>query len=422
MEDASDNDDLLALCEILLLTLQIEEEESGKDKKRKGPKKKRNASTFDQRLSWSVFCQKHVLRGSFKRRLRMTKESFDKLLSFIYEDLLVKEVMAEMRGGSIIPEICLYCTLRWLAGGSYLDVTDVAGISQPSFYRVVWKTIYAIVKAPELSIKWPKTGQEIRDAISGFTSISDNGVISNCAGVGDGFLLRIRVPNKKEVGNVRSFFSGHYQCYGINIQAVCDHNSRFIYISMAAPGVSKDRDAAKQCGLTELVEGLPRGVCCIVDAAYEPTEHMVPVYQGVDKRRPTYDNFNFYASQCRIRIEMAFGLMVNKFGILQRPLGVKMKNIKWLVQAVARIHNFVIDERLAMREEERLSESIAEGRGYLPSIPHDENGDPISLEAMFSHEDVLTYEGHSELREAMAARVAKMRMIRPAKNKIVTPD
>ena len=69
-----------------------------------------------------------------------------------------------------------------------------------------------------------------------------------------------------------------------------------------------------------------------------------------------------------------------------------------------------------------MSESIAEGRGYLPSIPHDEHGDPISLEAMFSHEDVLTYEGHSELREAMAARVAKMRMIRPAKNKIVTPD
>jgi hypothetical protein len=64
MEDASDNDDLLALCEILLLTLQIEEEESGNDKKRKGPKKKRNPSTFDQRLSWSVFCQKHVLGGA----------------------------------------------------------------------------------------------------------------------------------------------------------------------------------------------------------------------------------------------------------------------------------------------------------------------------------------------------------------------
>ena len=285
MEDAIDNDDLLALCKILLLTLQIKKEESGKDKKRKGPKKKRNASTFDQRMSWSVFCQKHVLPGSFKRRLRMTKESFDELLSFIYEDLLVKEVMAEMRGGSIIPEICLNCMLRWLAGESYLDVTDVAGISQPSFCRVVWKTIYAIVKAPELSIKWPKTGQEIRDAISGFTSISDNGVISNCAGVGDGFLLRIRVPNKKEVGNVRSFFSGHNQCYGINIQAVCAHTTLLVLFTFSdgsSTAVSKDRDAATQCGLTELVEGLPRGVCCIVDAASKnQAEHMVPVYQGV---------------------------------------------------------------------------------------------------------------------------------------------
>ena len=190
--------------------LILEEETASSDKRKKSAKKKqpkkRNPSSFDQRLSWSSFCNKHVPRGTFKRRLRMTKESFDKLLSYVYEDLLVKEQMANMRGGSIIPEICLYCALRWLAGGSYLDVTDVAGISQPSFYRVVWKTIFAIVKTPDLSIKWPKSGAEIQSAISGFTSISKNGVISNCAGVGDGFLLRIKVPNKKEVGNVRSFF------------------------------------------------------------------------------------------------------------------------------------------------------------------------------------------------------------------------
>jgi hypothetical protein len=33
-------------------------------------------------------------------------------------------------------------------------------------------------------------------------------------------------PPKKEAGNVRSYYLGHYQC-GINVQAVCDHQSCF---------------------------------------------------------------------------------------------------------------------------------------------------------------------------------------------------
>jgi hypothetical protein len=50
----------------------------------------------------------------------------------------------------------------------------------------------------------------------------------------------------------------------------------------------------------DLIEDLPVGYCIIGDAAYQPTEHMVPVYQGVDKLTKKYDDFNFFASQCRI--------------------------------------------------------------------------------------------------------------------------
>jgi hypothetical protein len=46
-----------------------------------------------------------------------------------------------------------------------------------------------------------------------------------------------------------------------------------------------------------LVESLPTGICIIGDAAYQPTKHMVPVYQGIDKLNTKYNNFNFFASQ-----------------------------------------------------------------------------------------------------------------------------
>jgi hypothetical protein len=62
------------------------------------------------------------------------------ILELIRENLLVNREMADLRGGPIIPELCLFCTVRWLAGGSYLDIIDITGISVASFYRIVWKT------------------------------------------------------------------------------------------------------------------------------------------------------------------------------------------------------------------------------------------------------------------------------------------
>jgi hypothetical protein len=40
---------------------------------------------------------------------------------------------------------------------------------------------------------------------------------------------------------------------------------------------------------------------------------------------------------------MAFGLMVNKWGILQRPSRVPLKHIKFMMIAIAKLHNFCIN-------------------------------------------------------------------------------
>lgn len=56
-------------------------------------------------------------RTDFQRHLRMTTESFEKLLDYIRGDLTVEHDMAKKRGDAILPEICLYTTLRFCAGG-----------------------------------------------------------------------------------------------------------------------------------------------------------------------------------------------------------------------------------------------------------------------------------------------------------------
>jgi len=49
----------------------------------------RRKSMFEQTLLWHDYCERHVARGTLNRRLRMSKESFCKLLNYVYDDLTV---------------------------------------------------------------------------------------------------------------------------------------------------------------------------------------------------------------------------------------------------------------------------------------------------------------------------------------------
>ena len=130
----------------------------------------------------------HGKRKQFHRHLRMTLESFNLLLSYIKQDIQPNSMMAALRGGAIIPELRLYCTLRYLAGGLYSDVAMHAGISQPSFYRIIWETIDAINQCKQLSFVFPSTREKcITAGAEQFESISYGLLITNCVGCIDGY-------------------------------------------------------------------------------------------------------------------------------------------------------------------------------------------------------------------------------------------
>jgi hypothetical protein len=62
----------------------------------------------------------------------------------------------------------------------------------------------------------------------------------------------------------QSFFSGHYQTYGINIHALCDAKEcRFISVCIAAPGGCNDIAAFQSSPLHEIVQQLPIGMYII---------------------------------------------------------------------------------------------------------------------------------------------------------------
>ena len=96
----------------------------------------RRCSTFDQRLCWSTFVSNHGRQTELKRHLRMSLTSFEKLLTFIRQSLEVDTAMAQLRGGVNIPEIVLYCTLRYIAGGLYTDIFFLSGYLNLPFIKL----------------------------------------------------------------------------------------------------------------------------------------------------------------------------------------------------------------------------------------------------------------------------------------------
>ena len=148
------------------------------------------------RMEWQSHVSELMKEGpnAFQKMYRMSLGSFNKLCNLLRPFLEVHQEMAYVRSdkGPIIPEVCLHCTLRWLAGGSFYDARISAGISVPSFYRVVFKCIDAINQCPELKYHLPT---DLDEAAQNFQDISSNSVISGCVGALDGYLLEIKAPS-----------------------------------------------------------------------------------------------------------------------------------------------------------------------------------------------------------------------------------
>jgi hypothetical protein len=165
-----------------------------------------------------------------------------------------------------------------------------------------------------------------------------------------------------------------------------------------------------ECGLYEKIESLPGKFCTIGDCAYKPTPvHMVPIYGGNQAKVKENDTFNFFASKLHIRIKMAFGIMVQKWGISQRPVSVPLKKLKWLVISIATLHNFCINERLGstMDENSRNRVSVSPEDILLDEDDRELRDDFAELEfQMYRNSDELARRvGHSDNRENIKRKI-----------------
>jgi len=234
-----------------------------------------------------------------------------KLCDIVCPKITVYDEMSRVRAGkdAIMVEMMLKCLLRFLSGGSYLDIRLNAGISLAKFYACICKCMDAIQEPEDLAYKFPSTTKEVDKAAQGFEPLSSRAAMKGRVVCLVGYLVQIKVPSSSHTGNVKAYFSGHYLTYGRNVQAVCDHKFRFVYAALAATVRANDIAAFKKIQFSQMIQKLPLRRFVVGENAYICSENLLTPSSGVENDDPSKDAFNFYLSQMRICIEQTFGIM-----------------------------------------------------------------------------------------------------------------
>ena len=292
------------------------------------------------RLQWTYHVTQLLHEGFFKQEYRMSYDAWNKLFVILSPALKPKR----KTNHPVTTQIIIALGLRWLTGTDVNCCRHIFHMSRTEAYRCVHKFMYAVLKSKCLQIRLPKTKSQWTAVKNGFRNKSTRGVMIGCCGALDGLFILTNQPRYSDVSNVRAYYSGHYEHFGINCQGMCDAYLRFLYFGIVAPGSTNDNVAYTRTGeLIEAIESLDLGEYIVADAAYTVTEHLWTPFTGAQRDDEAQDAFNFYLSQLRIRIEMAFGLLVKKFSILKKPLPHKLSTSSRIIMCCAQLHNFIIN-------------------------------------------------------------------------------
>ena len=365
------------------------------------------------RIDWTAHVYQCTGDGSWRRKYKMSYAAFVQLCN-ILSDTINKNFTKSRHGTPCFLELIVAIGLRYLSGVPIDAISDIYKISTGYARECRNDFLAGVILSDTLRITLPQTFNEWDQVRHGFHSVASYGLFHGTAGAMDGFFQPMYKPRITDVGdNVRGYFSGHYNMYGLNVQAACDSKLRFLYFGVLAPGNMGDSVAFDNATeLKNAINNLPLGMFFVADAAYPLGERLLVPFTGANRYDQVNDAFNFYLSQMRIRIEMAFGRLTNKWRILRSRINGKVSNVSKILYVCATLHNFVI--------ENENEEQVGVGEVYnYQNMP--ENIDIIGVNApngleylpVVPDEELEIIEGYSHTRQAILDTILQENITRP---------
>ena len=223
--------------------------------------------------------------ATFKRMFRVDRQTFDEIL-YMIEPIMVERDAAKATnssGSQISAKTRLAVTLRFLAGGSHIDLCFAWGIGYSTFYSdrgVVWPTIEAIDAAFTIGLPLDDVNQ-LEVISKGFFDHS-GGIFDGCVLAIDGLAIRTRQPYDHEV-KYKKDYRFRKGGFAIIVIAGCDVDCRFISASCNHSGSTNDIIAWQNMDLYEAVEidrKLPPKYFFIGDEAFTNTNQFLSPWPG----------------------------------------------------------------------------------------------------------------------------------------------
>ena len=369
------------------------------------------------RMSWIRHAAQLCYEKKFEKEYRMDYEDWKHLVQMLFP-LLRRHSTKSRTYQPVTVDIIAAIGMRVLAGGTKNDVRHIFSTSTTECHRCFHDFMFAVLTCRKLDISLPQSGEEWERVRTGFLHKSSRKLLRGTVGAIDGFFQPTIAPS---VPNMRSYYSGHYESYGLNCQAACDSNLRFLYFGVVAAGSTNDNVAyAMAHELKEAIDALPLGYYFVGDAAYTLSERLLVPFTGSQRSNIDNDCFNYNLSQMRIRIEIAFGLMVSKFRILKKKLEGSIKTNAKVIMCCARLHNYIIDRKFESKnndvnDTEQNGENVDPNRLGYTSL----NNSPLDMVycPTIPDEDIFEeIQGESNTRDAIVHLIHERKERRPAHN------
>ena len=289
----------------------------------------------------------------FQRMFRLDRETFGELLQKITPFLPADEKKACNSSGSLITaKLRLACTLRWLAGGSYLDICFGFKVSKAAFFSetnrgIIWPVIDAIDSVLEIYL--PEEESELDRMAEEFSHLAGplgRDIFQHCIMAIDGWVCQTRAPTSKEVNRPKDYFN-RKGFFGIVCLAGCDARTKFTFFSSKFAGGTHDVIAYRGSELATLLETgkLPSRFYVIGDDAFDISLQLLTPYAGHGLGE-WKDSYNYHLSAMRQCIERAFGILTQRWGVFWRPLRCSQDRWSDVAMVCAKLHNLCIDKNI----------------------------------------------------------------------------
>ena len=280
----------------------------------------------------------------WKNNFRMSRQSFYKLCAQIRP--FIESQHTRMRQ-PISVEAQLALTLYFLSdGGRMRKTANAFGCGLSTVSCIFSKVTKAIgINLSSLYINTPTTEKEVVELAAGFYVAHG---FPQCIGAVDGTHIPLRRPieNATDYINRKGFYS-------LNVQGCVDYRYCFIDVNIKWPGSVHDARVFAQSSLNRmLMDGTipnspriivqnedPVPICILGDPAYPLLPYLMKEFPK-GGNTPSEQFFGYRLSSSRMVVECAFGRLKARFGILQRPIDLDMKNIPYTILSCFILHNF----------------------------------------------------------------------------------